>query len=67
MRHFLARFFDTEIGALRSDWQKVGIGILATFLSASILLVKKVMERYDPFVNPSVATPERNPSMMSDE
>ena len=26
VRHFLARFFDTEIGATAGDWQKVAIG-----------------------------------------
>ena len=28
VRHFLARFFDTEIGATNDDWRKVAIGIL---------------------------------------
>ena len=33
VRHFLARFFDNEIGASAGDWQKVAIGIFATLVS----------------------------------
>ena len=27
VRHFLARFFDNEIGASAGDWHKVAVGI----------------------------------------
>jgi hypothetical protein len=33
VRHFLARFFDTEIGATNDDWRKVAIGIFASLVS----------------------------------
>jgi predicted permease len=57
-RHFLLRFFDNDLGATPgSDWQKVAIGILATFLSCSILMVKVFVERYDHFLNPTLSNP----------
>ena len=37
VRHFLARFFDTEIGASSGDWQKVAIGIFASLVSLGLL------------------------------
>jgi predicted permease len=47
LRHFLARFFDTESTSVPGEWQKVAAGILAAILSVAILLVRTFMERYD--------------------
>src|SRR5215831_15564530 len=46
LRHFLARFFDTET-SIPGEWQKVAAGILAALLSFTILLVNLFMTRYD--------------------
>jgi predicted permease len=47
LRHFLARFFDSDATSIPGEWQKVAAGILAVLLSFGILLVRTLMERYD--------------------
>ena len=37
VRHFLARFFDNEMGASSGEWQKVAIGIFAALVSLGLL------------------------------
>jgi predicted permease len=46
LRHFLARFFDTEISGA-GEWRKVAIGIFAALFSVAIVGIKTYMERYD--------------------
>src|ERR1044071_3571867 len=47
VRHFLLRFFDTELTSIPGEWQKVAAGIFAVLFSISILMVQSYMERYD--------------------
>ena len=37
VRHFLARFFDNELGTIRGEWQKVAIGVFASLVSIGIV------------------------------
>jgi len=37
IRHFLTRFFESEMTTIPGEWQKVAIGLLAVLLSAGIL------------------------------
>jgi predicted permease len=46
LRHFLARFFDSEMVSTPGEWLKVAIGGFAALLSAGILVVKIYMWRY---------------------
>ncbi|MBI4877167.1 MAG: ABC transporter permease [Acidobacteria bacterium] len=46
LRHFLARFFDSEGGAAPGEWLKVAIGLFAALLSAGILVLKTYGARY---------------------
>ncbi len=46
VRHFLARFFDTEIGASSGDWHKVGIGIFAALVSLGLLGLQVYQARF---------------------
>ena len=47
VRHFLARFFDSDTVATAGEWQKVAIGIFAALVSVGILGVKTYMQRYN--------------------
>ena len=46
LRHFLSRFFDSEMSGA-GEWQKVAIGIFAALVSFGIVAVRTYMERYD--------------------
>ena len=46
VRHFLARFFDNEIGASASDWHKVAVGIFATLVSLGLLGLQVYQARF---------------------
>ena len=46
VRHFLARFFDTEIGASAGDWHKLAIGAFATLVSLGLLGLQVYQARF---------------------
>lgn len=46
MRHFLSRFFDSDLTARSGEWQKVAAGLLAALLAAGVLVVKSYSARY---------------------
>jgi predicted permease len=56
VRHFLARFFDSEMVAASGDWMKLAVGILAVLLSFSILAVQTYAGRYSRLLNPQIST-----------
>src|ERR1035438_4935383 len=58
VRHFLARFFDTEIGATNDDWRKVAIGIFASLVSLAILGVQVYLARFRLLQDPVTSTPQ---------
>jgi putative ABC transport system permease protein len=58
VRHFLARFFDTEIGARPDDWHKIAIGIFASLVSAGILGFTTFLARFRMLQDPTHSTPQ---------
>ena len=46
VRHFLARFFDTEIGASAGDWHTLAIGAFATLVSLGLLGLQVYQARF---------------------
>ena len=58
VRHFLARFFDTEIGATNDDWRKVAIGIFASLVSLGLLLNWVYLSRYRILQDAAFSTPQ---------
>jgi predicted permease len=56
VRHFLARFFDTETGASSGDWQKLFIGVIATVASVGIVGFQTYWSRYNRLQNPNYST-----------
>src|ERR1019366_3707176 len=58
VRHFLARFFDTEIGASAGDWHKVAIGIFASLVSLGILGFTTYLARFRLLQDPINSTPQ---------
>jgi predicted permease len=57
VRHFLARFFDTEIGATNDDWRKVAIGLFASLVSLAILVFQVCLARFRLLQDPLTSTP----------
>jgi hypothetical protein len=57
VRHFLARFFDTETGASSGDCQKLLIGVIATVASVGIIGFQTYWARYNRLQNPNYSTP----------
>jgi hypothetical protein len=57
VRHFLARFFDSELGATSGDWQKVAIGVFAALVSVGIVGINTYWRRYALLQVPSISTP----------
>src|ERR1019366_7859432 len=58
VRHFLARFFDTEIGASSDDWHKVAIGVFALLVSLGILGFTTYLARFRLLQDPVNSTPQ---------
>src|ERR1035438_2820599 len=58
IRHFLARFFDTEIGTTSDDWRKVAIGLFASLVSVAILGVQVYLARFRLLQEPLTSTPQ---------
>ena len=58
VRHFLARFFDTEIGATSDDWHKVAIGVFASLVSVGILGFTTYLARFRLLQDPVNSTPQ---------
>src|SRR3954464_5074749 len=46
LRHFVARFFDSELSGA-GEWRKVAIGIFAALVSVAIVGVSSYMARYN--------------------
>src|ERR1700730_5532719 len=59
LRHFLARFFDSEMTATPGEWLKVAIGLVAVLLSFGILAIQTYMQRYGNLHDPSQSTQQR--------
>lgn len=57
VRHFLARFFDTEIGASHDDWRKLAIGVFATLASVGVVGFQTYYTRFNRLQNPFYSTP----------
>ena len=57
VRHFLARFFDSDLASASGDWLKLAIGFAAVLFSFSILALKTYSERYAHLLNPRASTP----------
>jgi predicted permease len=55
-RHFLARFFDTELTSEAGAWQKVGIGLAAALFSLAIVAINTYWKRYEFLQIPSLST-----------
>ncbi len=58
LRHFLARFFDSDLASASGGWQKVAIGLFATLLSVGILGLKVYWHRYNWFESPAFSSPQ---------
>jgi predicted permease len=58
MRHFLARFFDTEMGASSGDWHKVAIGIFASLVSLGIIGFQVYLARFRLLQDAAHSTPQ---------
>jgi predicted permease len=58
VRHFLARFFDNEIGASPGDWHKVAIGIFATLVSLGLLGFQVYQARFRILQDAAFSTPQ---------
>src|SRR4051794_17821593 len=50
LRHFLLRFFDSEMSGA-GEWGKVAAGIGAALFSVGIVVLRMYMERYDLIQN----------------
>ena len=58
VRHFLARFFDTEIGASAGDWHKVAIGVFACLVSLGIIGFTTFLARFRMLQDAANSTPQ---------
>ncbi|MCX6629456.1 MAG: ADOP family duplicated permease [Candidatus Solibacter sp.] len=58
VRHFLARFFDTEIGASSGDWHKVAIGVFACLVSLGIIGFQTYLARFRIIQDAANSTPQ---------
>ncbi len=58
VRHFLARFFDSELGATSGDWQKVAIGVFAALVSIGLLCHQVSLARFGMLQTPAISTPQ---------
>jgi predicted permease len=58
VRHFLARFFDTEIGATSDDWRKVAIGVFASLVSLGIIGFTTYLARFRLLQDAANSTPQ---------
>jgi predicted permease len=58
VRHFLARFFDTETGATPGDWHKLAIGLFASFVSIGIIGINTYYLRFSLLQDPVLSTPK---------
>ncbi len=58
MRHFLARFFESEMLGASGEWRKVAIGLLAALFSLGALGLRTYWRRYYFLQSPDFSTPE---------
>jgi predicted permease len=56
VRHFLARFFDSDMVSASGDWLKLAIGFGAVLFSFSILALNTYSQRYAHLLNPRAST-----------
>src|ERR1051325_3420341 len=66
LRHFLLRFFDTEMSGA-GEWRKVAIGIFATLVSFSIVGFQTFMQRYNMMQNAGLSEPQILGEMRADQ
>src|SRR3954449_990625 len=66
LRHFLLRFFDSEMSGA-GEWSKVAIGIGAALFSVAIVVLKTYMERYDLMQNAGLSAPAVLREMRADQ
>jgi len=57
VRHFLARFFDSDMFSASGDSLKAAVGLAAVLFSFNILALGTYMNRYGHLLNPHVSTP----------
>jgi predicted permease len=57
VRHFLARFFDSELGATNADWQRVAIGMFAALVSLGLCVFQVYYHRFALLQVPDISTP----------
>ena len=58
VRHFLARFFDTELGANSGEWRKVAIGIFASVVAIGVTVFQTYYARFFRLQDPVNSTPK---------
>jgi predicted permease len=58
VRHFIARFFDSEMVSTPGEWRKVAIGLLAALASVSVMGVRMYFKRYTFAHSPAHLTGE---------
>jgi predicted permease len=59
VRHFVARFFDSEMVTSAEQWQKAAIGLAATLLSAGYIVINIYWKRYAFLQAPSLSSPQK--------
>ena len=66
LRHFVARFFDSEMSG-SGEWRKVAIGIFAALLSVSAVAFQTYMGRYNLMQDAGLAPDQILREMRSDQ
>ncbi|MEO8371011.1 MAG: ABC transporter permease, partial [Candidatus Solibacter sp.] len=57
VRHFLARFFDNEMGTNSAEWRKVAIGVFACLVSIGIVGFQLYYQRFNRLQDAVTSTP----------
>jgi putative ABC transport system permease protein len=58
IRHFVVRFFDSELVTTAGEWRKFAIGVGAVLFSLGIIAVSTYWKRYDYLQAPALSTPQ---------
>lgn len=66
MRHFLGRFFDSEMVVTPGEWTKVAVGAFAALLSAGILMLPTYWHRYNYLLSDASSPLEYNRGVRDD-
>ena len=59
VRHFIARFFDSEMVVAADQWQKAAIGLAAALFSVGYIAISTYWKRYAFLQAPSLSTPAK--------